>query len=67
VYKIVSHDDPNIEHLIVADNVRDAALTALDLLGWGLCEETNKGDTPCHRSTENLTGQLELPLLGAEP
>jgi len=36
-FKMVNLADGNIEQLLLADNVQDAALEALESLAWGIC------------------------------
>jgi len=36
-FKMVNQADPNVEQLLLATNVKDAALEALESLAWGIC------------------------------
>jgi len=38
-YKLVNEDDPNEIHELKSTNLKDAALEALEILGWGICTE----------------------------
>jgi len=36
-YKLVNENDPNEMHELKSTNAKDAALEALEILGWGIC------------------------------
>lgn len=38
-YKLVNYSDPLEEHNLKATNTEDAALEALDMLGYGICSK----------------------------
>ena len=38
-YKLVNLNDPNEMHELKSTNAKDAALEALEILGWGICTE----------------------------
>ncbi len=37
--KLVNLNDPNEQHILKSTNTEDAALEALEMLGWGICSE----------------------------
>jgi len=38
-FKLVNTDDANEMHILKSKNLKDAALEALEILGWGICTE----------------------------
>ena len=44
VFKLVNEFDGNHEITLTSDNIADAGIEGLRLLGWNLCKDTSKSD-----------------------